>query len=61
MRELLAPYSNLAKAILAAVSAILIAYGIYDAATLQLLIGGLSGVATAFWQAYDTFVRTTKD
>lgn len=53
MKELIKPYAPFAKALLVFVSLALVSYGVYDAQTLELLIGSLTGIATAFWTAYD--------
>lgn len=54
LREKIANYSPFAKVILGAVSAALLAYGVYDEATLETILGGCTAVATSFWQLYDT-------
>lgn len=60
LREQVAVHSPLAKTILALVSASLIGYGVYDAATLEMILGGCAAVATAFWQLYDTVTAAKK-
>lgn len=55
LRQKIAPYSPVAKSILAIASVALISYGIYDTATLTALIGSLTALATAIWAAVDVY------
>ena len=56
MRNFLKPYAPFAKILLGVISAALVSYGIYDATTMEAMIGGATGLATAFWQYYDTYI-----
>lgn len=58
MKKYISKYSDPAKTLLAAISMFLVTGGFYDAATAQLIIGGVTGIGVAFWQVYD--LVTTK-
>jgi hypothetical protein len=60
-RSKVAVYSPTAKILLGVLSASLVSYGIYDAATVELIVGACSGVATAIWQLYDTIKAGKKN
>ena len=53
MKQLLKPYAAPAQVLLGAVSTFLVTSGLYDAATMQVILGGVGATATAFWALYD--------
>ena len=62
LRQKIAPYSPFAKVLLASAGTLLVAYGVYDQATLKAMIGSLTAIAVAGWEFYDRFiVKDTTD
>lgn len=57
MKELLKPYAEHAKVLLGVVSSSLVTAGIYDSATMALILGGVGAAATAFWLVYDNVTK----
>ena len=58
MKQALSKYSDAAKTLLAALAAILITGGVYDEATVQLLVGAAMACGTTFWQLYGLATKT---
>lgn len=57
MKELLKPFAEPAKIALGALSTFLVTTGVYDAATMTMLLGAVGAAGTAVWTAYDNFFK----
>ncbi len=61
LKETLKPYAKYAKLALGLAALGLVVFGVYDAATVQALIGAAMAAGTAFWVWYDSLEDLKED